>query len=129
MAADESQLRQALLNLLRNAAEAMPDGGRLQIAALSADQGTVELTIADTGHGIAPEHLPKIFEPFFSTKDGGTGLGLALTQQIIVEHGGRIEVTSRNGHGTTFTISLPGLGREEPGAQLEREVAPNGARG
>jgi signal transduction histidine kinase len=114
IAADEHQLRQALLNLLRNAAEAMRDGGRLTLTAArvapeqsAGDDGRfVMLTIADTGEGIAPDHLPKIFDPFFSTKEGGTGLGLALTQQIIVEHGGRIEVRSERGSGTTFVVRL-----------------------
>ena len=110
VAADEHQLRQALLNLLRNAVEAMRDGGRLTLAAarVADDDGGrfVELTIADTGDGIAADHLPKIFDPFFSTKEGGTGLGLALTQQIIVEHGGKIEVRSERGRGTTFVVRL-----------------------
>jgi two-component system NtrC family sensor kinase len=107
VAADEHQLRQALLNLLRNAVEAMGDGGRLTLTAAARDDGrAIELTIADTGEGIAPEHLPKIFDPFFSTKEGGTGLGLALTQQIIVEHGGKIEVRSVPGRGTTFIVRL-----------------------
>ncbi|HXU68511.1 MAG TPA: ATP-binding protein [Polyangia bacterium] len=114
VAADEHQLRQALLNLLRNAVEAMREGGRLTLTASrvapeqsGGDEGRyVLLTIADTGEGIAAEHLPKIFDPFFSTKEGGTGLGLALTQQIIVEHGGRIEVRSEPGAGTTFVVRL-----------------------
>ncbi|HEY1587086.1 MAG TPA: ATP-binding protein [Polyangia bacterium] len=111
IAADEHQLRQALLNLLRNAVEAMRDGGRLTITAAlvpsdGGDGRSVELTISDTGEGIAPDHLAKIFDPFFSTKDGGTGLGLALTQQIIVEHGGRIDVRSEPGRGTTFIVRL-----------------------
>jgi signal transduction histidine kinase len=110
VAADEHQLRQALLNLLRNAAEAMADGGTLTVAARGLPGGIVELTIADTGEGIAPADLPKIFDPFFSTKEGGTGLGLALTQQIIVEHGGRIEVESDRGRGTTFVIRFVGAG-------------------
>jgi signal transduction histidine kinase len=107
VAADEHQLRQALLNLMRNAVEAMRDGGRLTLTAAPVDDGRfVELTIADTGEGIAPDHLQKIFDPFFSTKEGGTGLGLALTQQIIVEHGGKIEVRSEPGRGTTFIVRL-----------------------
>jgi two-component system NtrC family sensor kinase len=110
VAADEHQLRQALLNLLRNAVDAMREGGRLTLrASRVADAGdgrTVELTISDTGEGIAADHLPKIFDPFFSTKEGGTGLGLALTQQIIVEHGGKIEVRSERGRGTTFIVRL-----------------------
>jgi signal transduction histidine kinase len=105
VAADEHQLRQALLNLLRNAVEAMRNGGRLTLTAARVD-GFVELTIGDTGEGIEPDHLAKIFDPFFSTKEGGTGLGLALTQQIIVEHGGRIDVRSEPGRGTTFIVRL-----------------------
>src|SRR5205085_903035 len=80
VAADEHQLRQALLNLMRNAGEAMTGGGRLQLSLTVGDK-FVELRIRDSGQGIAPEHLAKIFDPFFSTKEHGTGLGLALTQQ------------------------------------------------
>jgi len=108
--ADESQLRQALLNLLRNAKEAMPSGGRILLAVGRADNaidGNVRLVLADSGQGIAPENLVNIFEPFFSTKAKGTGLGLALVQQIVGEHGGRIEVDCPPGGGTRFTILLP----------------------
>jgi two-component system, NtrC family, sensor kinase len=107
VAADEAQLRQALLNLFRNAADAMGSGGgALRVTTRRADGG-VEVRVADNGPGIASEHLPHIFEPFFSTKEGGTGLGLALTQQIIAEHGGRIDVASGAGEGTTFVMTLP----------------------
>ena len=105
--ADESQLRQALLNLVRNAKEAMPSGGRILLAVGKAAEGQVRLVLADSGQGIAPENLVNIFEPFFSTKAKGTGLGLALVQQIIGEHGGRIEVDCPPGGGTRFTILLP----------------------
>ena len=105
--ADENQLRQAFRNLLRNAGEAMAaDGGRMVISARH-DGDQVELRLADTGPGIAPEDQPRIFEPFFSTKEAGTGLGLALTQQIILEHGGTLEVESEVGEGTTFVLRLP----------------------
>jgi two-component system NtrC family sensor kinase len=104
--ADEGQLRQALLNLVRNAAEAVGDQGTVRVATRRTSAGGVEIRVEDDGPGIPAEHLPKIFEPFFSTKDGGTGLGLALTQQIIVEHGGRIQVEA-NERGTTFAIELP----------------------
>lgn len=119
--ADEHQLRQALLNLLRNATEAMDAGGRLSVAA-TVEDGRVALRIADTGQGIAPEHLAKIFDPFFSTKEHGTGLGLALTQQIVVEHGGTIDVRSEPGRGTTFTVALPAVG-ETPEVALAGEDA------
>ena len=103
---DEQQLRQALLNLLRNASEAMPSGGRLVVRLQVEDKGYL-LSIEDSGGGIDAELLSRVFEPFFSTKQGGTGLGLALTQQIVVEHGGTIEVRSEAGHGTTFTLRMP----------------------
>ncbi len=106
MHVDESQLWQALLNLIRNAIEAMPQGGTLRIEAAMADR-EVLLRVADTGKGMTPEERSKIFKPFFSTKAGGTGLGLPLTQQIVDEHGGRIECTSTAGKGTVFTIHLP----------------------
>jgi signal transduction histidine kinase len=105
--ADESQLRQALLNLVRNAKEAMPGGGRILLEVGRAAEGHVRLVLADSGPGIAPENLANIFEPFFSTKAKGTGLGLALVQQIVSEHGGRIEVDCPPGAGTRFTLLLP----------------------
>jgi two-component system NtrC family sensor kinase len=104
--ADEGQLRQALLNLVRNAAEAVGDRGTVRVATRLTAAGAVEIRVEDNGPGIPAEHLTRIFEPFFSTKDGGTGLGLALTQQIIVEHGGRIAVEANEG-GTAFAIELP----------------------
>jgi signal transduction histidine kinase len=125
VAADEHQLRQALLNLLRNAVEAMTGGGRLGLA-MAAGEKLVTLRISDSGQGIDPEHLAKIFDPFFSTKEHGTGLGLALTQQIIVEHGGTIDVESSPGKGTTFTVRLPAA-PGEPAAQSASTLAHEGA--
>ena len=109
VAVDENQIRQALLNLLRNATEAMRGGGRLTVSTFIAEGSgdTVCIRIGDTGSGIRSENLGKIFDPFFTTKSGGTGLGLALTQQIIVEHGGAIDVVSEPDRGTTFTVRLP----------------------
>jgi signal transduction histidine kinase len=104
--ADEQQLRQALLNLVRNAADAMPSGGTLTVRTQCSGEGAVEIRVVDTGPGIAAEHLARIFEPFYSTKDGGTGLGLALTQQIVLDHGGKIAVDSGS-TGTSFVVSLP----------------------
>ena len=112
VAADENQIRQALLNLIRNAREAMAGGGRLRISVgRSEPDGAAVISVTDSGPGIAPENLPKIFDPFFSTKTKGTGLGLALVQQIAVEHGGRAEVESApaSGVGTTFRLILPGM--------------------
>jgi len=109
VAADENQLRQAVLNLVRNAREAMPGGGKLRVHVGLSPRGLVQITVGDSGPGIAAEHLAKIFDPFFSTKEKGTGLGLALVQQIVAEHGGRIEVQSEPGVGTTFVLTMPVL--------------------
>jgi two-component system NtrC family sensor kinase len=121
VAADENQIRQALLNLVRNAREAMPSGGTLRVEVAAGSSGQVRISISDTGPGIASEHLGKIFDPFFSTKDQGTGLGLALVQQILAEHGGRVEVSTPPRGGTTFALSLPAIGAG--GARLEPPAA------
>ncbi len=104
--ADEGQLWQAILNLIRNALEAMPKGGALTIRT-SFEKSTIVLTVADTGKGMTEHEREQIFKPFFSTKVGGTGLGLPLTQQIITEHGGRVQCESVQDRGTTFVIELP----------------------
>jgi len=109
--ADQRRLSQALMNLILNSVQAMEGaGGTLTItAAQDLKAQRVSLEVADTGDGIAPEHVDKIFDPFFSTKaDGrGTGLGLYVTYGIINKHGGEIRVSSRPGQGTTFTLTLP----------------------
>ena len=119
--ADLHQFEQVIINLAVNARDAMPDGGKLVIRTAnigekeSRELGRKEfpageyvlIEVRDTGTGMSEEVKVKIFEPFFSTKEGGTGLGLALTHQIVAEHGGRIEVASRAGRGTTFTLKLP----------------------
>jgi two-component system NtrC family sensor kinase len=105
---DEGQLQQAVIALSTNAIDAMPEGGRLTLGARN-ENGHVLIEVSDTGLGIAPENLTKIFDPFFTTKEvgRGTGLGLAVCYGIVTEHGGRLEVQSAVGKGTTFTISLP----------------------
>jgi len=103
---DKKQLRQACLNLFKNALEAMPDGGRLDVVT-RLGRNAVEIEVRDTGEGIRPEDIGRIFDPFFTTKDVGTGLGLPLTKQIIHEHGGQITCESIVNQGTTFTITLP----------------------
>jgi signal transduction histidine kinase len=105
---NKEMLRQALLNLLLNAVQAMPHGGELTVQASIENQHVV-LSLIDTGAGIAPEVLPKIFRPFFSTKSksGGSGLGLPTTRKIIEAHHGTIEVQSDVGKGTKFTLRLP----------------------
>jgi len=102
-------LQQVFLNLFLNAVQAMPDGGSLQVQADVSEGKWVRVRVADTGLGIGPEHLSQIFDPFFTTKDPGmgTGLGLSVSHGIIEEHGGRIEVTSEPGQGTTFSVYLP----------------------
>ncbi|HEX9289581.1 MAG TPA: ATP-binding protein [Anaeromyxobacteraceae bacterium] len=104
---DEAQLRAAFLNLLRNSREAMPHGGVVTVATRLADGDTVEAEVRDTGGGIPAEALPRIFDPFYSTKEKGTGLGLAFTQQVVQEHGGTIRCESAPGRGTVFAVRLP----------------------
>jgi signal transduction histidine kinase len=104
--ADPDQLRQVLINLIQNAADAMPAGGRLKIATRSVNNH-LELTISDTGTGIPLTLLPKIFDPFVTTKPDGNGLGLAVVYSIIQSHRGSIRADSQPNHGTTFTVSLP----------------------
>lgn len=105
--ADRMQLAQVLINLLLNAADAMPEGGRIALTGRNGENGDrVVLEIADTGKGIAAEHVPHIFEPFYTTKRNGTGLGLAVVARIIETHQGRIEVQSEAGKGTRFKMEL-----------------------
>ncbi|OGP70147.1 MAG: hypothetical protein A2Y80_05355 [Deltaproteobacteria bacterium RBG_13_58_19] len=103
---DPGQMRQVLINLFKNALEAMPQGGRLSVS-LEIREGDLSLLVADTGQGIAPEHLPDLFTPFFTTKEKGTGLGLSICRHLIEQHGGEIRLTSEMNRGTTCTIRLP----------------------
>ena len=105
--ADVGQLRQLLLNLVRNAREAMPGGGALSVTTLRTPAGQAAIEVRDRGPGIPPERLQRIFDPFFTTKERGTGLGLALAQEIAQEHGGQLTCLSAVGSGTTFTLRLP----------------------
>ena len=109
--ADEGQLRAALMNLLRNSREAMPQGGTISVATREAE-ASVEVEVRDTGAGIPAEALPRIFDAFYSTKEKGTGLGLAFTQQVVQEHGGAIRCESVPGRGTTFAVRLPAAAEE-----------------
>lgn len=114
---DAGQLRQVFTNLVLNAVQAMPDGGALSVAARHAPNSSpltshtshdfVEISVTDTGKGIPPEHLKKIFTPFFTTKENGTGLGLSVSYGIIKDHCGTIRVETVEGEGTTFRIALP----------------------
>ncbi len=106
---DRKSLQQVFLNLFINAIQAMPDGGLLQIGVHSENGQWLKIEVGDTGAGIDPEHLPRIFDPFYTTKEvgRGTGLGLSVTYGIIEKHGGHIEAHSQKGQGATFTITLP----------------------
>jgi PAS domain S-box-containing protein len=106
---NRGQLDQVLVNLVVNASDAMPEGGRLVIRTGAGDRASVRLSVEDTGDGIPEEIRKRIFEPFFTTKEAakGTGLGLSVVQGIVVQHGGRIEVESVPGQGSTFTVVLP----------------------
>jgi len=104
---DPDQIRQVLLNLARNAAEAVEEGrpGTVEIrVAESSDR--VLLSVVDDGRGMSPEEMERLFEPFYTTRAGGTGLGLPLTRHIVESHGGTIECFSAKGKGTTFVVSL-----------------------
>ena len=103
---DERLIKQALLNLLINAVHAMPDGGDILLST-RVEGGRARLEIDDTGKGIEPDAVAKIFDAYYSTKKGGHGLGLAITRRIIEEHGGTITVGSEVGKGTAFVIDLP----------------------
>src|SRR5262249_48554174 len=111
--ANEARLGQVFLNLLVNAAQAIPEGqaGRheVSVSTRTDEVGKAVVEVSDTGTGIAPENLPRIFDPFFTTKgDGGTGLGLSISLGMIKSFGGDIQVTSAPGLGTTFRVILPG---------------------
>ncbi|HEX8072874.1 MAG TPA: ATP-binding protein [Pyrinomonadaceae bacterium] len=105
--ADGPGLRQVFWNLARNALSAMPAGGRLTVELRRAAPGRLRITFTDTGRGMTPEQVERLFEPFSSSTTGGTGLGLSIVYQIIRDHGGTINVRSREGHGTTIIIELP----------------------
>lgn len=105
---DREQLRQVFTNLIINGLQAMPDEGTLTITTEADFNGTCSISVADTGPGIAPEHQERLFTPFFTTKQNGTGLGLAVSYGIVRNHGGTIEVQSAPGCGARFIVTLPG---------------------
>jgi two-component system NtrC family sensor kinase len=108
IASDRGQLQQVFLNILNNAFQAVPDSGKVSIASFEKDIDTVGVTVQDNGHGMSEETLKHIFEPFFTTKkDHGTGLGLSITYGLVKKLGGDIDVQSKEGHGTRFTVYLP----------------------
>lgn len=103
---DGEQLWQATLNLIRNSLDAMPEGGEMTVSTWRKD-GEVRIRVGDTGAGMTTEQLKQVFVPFFSTKPAGTGLGLALVQQVMIDHGGHVECESAKGKGSTFVLFLP----------------------
>jgi len=103
---DPELIKTCILNVILNAFQAMPDGGKLSISTKAADS-KVSLIIEDTGTGVSKENLPKIFDPFFSTKDRGLGLGLAMTRRVVEEHGGKVDFQSIEGKGSTVTMFFP----------------------
>ncbi len=104
---DPDQVKEALVNLLINAREAMPDQGQVTITSRKGQEGTVEVEVADTGCGIPKAHLGRIFEPFFTSKEYGTGLGLTNVKRLVEDNGGTIEVRSEEGKGSRFIVRLP----------------------
>ena len=104
---DERLLKQAILNLMINALQAMPDGGGEMILSATQADGQAVVDVVDTGRGMDEDALRRIFDAYYSTKRGGTGLGLAIARRIVHEHGGQIRVTSEQGKGADFTITLP----------------------
>ena len=105
--ADPGMLRQALLNLAINACQAMPDGGTLRIACRSTSRERVEVDVEDTGVGINPDHLGRIFDLYYTTKEKGSGIGLSMVYRIVQLHDGEVEVQSTPGSGTRFRLIFP----------------------
>ncbi|HNT28981.1 MAG TPA: ATP-binding protein, partial [bacterium] len=138
--ADEGQILQLLNNLLLNAVQAMPSGGAVTVrvgqATVDRSAGVpcppgdyVTVAVSDTGKGIAPEHLPHIFDPYFTTKTSGTGLGLTVAHSIATRHDGCITVSSQSGHGSTFTLYLPVSPEKRPSTTAaESKPHSNGGR-
>ncbi|RKY54062.1 MAG: hypothetical protein DRP89_05390, partial [Candidatus Neomarinimicrobiota bacterium] len=107
---DRHQIQQVITNLLLNSLDAMEDGGTLTITTRrykKMSEDMVRIMVADSGIGISEEDITKIFQPFYSTKEKGTGMGLAICRRIVNEHGGEISVESTVGKGTTFSVILP----------------------
>jgi signal transduction histidine kinase len=118
--ADRDRLKRALLNLIINARQAMPEGGRLTLRTRSPAPDRVRIEISDTGCGIAPEQQARVFEPFYSTKAGALGLGLTMARDVVNDLHGRLRYEARDGPGTTFRIILPSAHRLQ--ATLQRRA-------
>jgi signal transduction histidine kinase len=106
MPLDANQMKQAFYNLIRNACQAMQDGGKLTVMSTYNDNEVI-ISFQDAGKGITREHMGNLFQPFFTTRKTGTGLGLLIVRRIVREHGGEIDIESREGQGTKVTLFLP----------------------
>jgi len=112
--ADPELIRTCLMNLITNAAQSMPEGGKITLgASFDPEDRLFRITCADEGKGISPEDMDRITQPYFTTKEAGIGLGLAITERIVTEHGGKLEVDSTVGKGSLFSLILPGPGKEQ----------------
>jgi len=109
---DEEQIYQVALNLLVNAVQLSPSGSEVVLALLAPEERCVGFEVRDQGPGIAEELREKIFQPFFTRREGGVGLGLTLVQRVVREHGGRLSVESEVGKGSVFRVELPAAERE-----------------
>ena len=107
---DPDLIKTCVFNVVLNAFQAMPDGGTLTIKTEPAE-GMLSIIISDTGKGIPEDELPKIFEPFYTTKRNGLGLGLAMTKRVVEEHGGKVNIHSIAGDGSTVVITLPAINK------------------
>jgi two-component system sensor histidine kinase HydH len=105
--ADRDRLIQVIINILLNSIQAMEDGGVLTLKCINKDSGTLEVIISDTGQGMNEEILEQVFDPYFTTKKEGSGIGLSISQKIVTDHGGRITIKSKPGNGTHVTLVLP----------------------
>ena len=120
VAGDRIQLQQVVINLVLNGMDAVagsPEGRRAVAVSVAGDRDGVVLTVRDRGPGIAPEHLPKLFESFFTTKSQGMGLGLAIARTLVEAHGGRLRVDNRPGEGAAFHVELPRADAPAPPAE------------
>jgi two-component system NtrC family sensor kinase len=122
--ADYGQLRQALINVIINACDVMPQGGRLTVSSRDDGAGEVLVDVVDTGTGIPPEHLQKVLDPFFTTKEKGTGLGLSVVYGIVERHGGKIDIATAVGKSTTIHFRLPAVRPGSPAGEGKAPPAP-----
>ncbi len=123
---DASRIEQVFQNLIANAIQHSPPGSSVRVVARVAPgpDGPVEISVLDEGKGLAAADIPRLFEPFFSRRKGGTGLGLSLVQRIVEAHGGRVVAVNRAGGGASFTVSLPVRQPEKAGATISRSGSP-----